>query len=303
MTPARLRALVAVAETGSVRAAAARLVVTESAVSSAISALSRDLGFALVDRDGRGVKLTPAGETYARYARRILGLIDEAQSAARGAEDPRRGRLRLAAVTSAGDQLLPALLAAFQQRCPDVEVTLDVGPSARVWSLLTEHEADVVLAGRPPRPVAVTVLATRSNDLVAVASPQRARGFSLEATPWLLREAGSGIRATVEAYLLAQQVDPPRLILGSNGAVMTGAAAGLGVALVSREAVRFDIDAGRLAIVPIPGTPMHRPWHAVCGLDPVPVVGLFVKSLLAAPEKPRWRSATKLGAGGGSSRT
>jgi DNA-binding transcriptional LysR family regulator len=66
------------------------------------------------------------------------------------------------------------------------------------------------------------------------------------------------------------------------------------VALVSREAVRFDIDAGRLAIVPIPGTPMRRPWHAVCGLDPTPVVRLFVKSLLAAPDKPRWRSVTKL---------
>jgi LysR family transcriptional regulator, low CO2-responsive transcriptional regulator len=294
--------LVAVAETGSVRSAAARLVVTESAVSSAISALSRDLGFALIDRDGRGVKLTPAGQTYARYARRILGLIDEAQSAARGADDPRRGRLRLAAVTSAGDQLLPALLASFQQRWPDVEVTLDVGPSVRVWSLLTEHEADVVLAGRPPRPAAVTVLATRANDLVAVASPERAAGFSLQMTPWLLREAGSGIRATVEAYLLAQQVDPPRLILGSNGAVMTGAAAGLGVALVSREAVRFDIDAGRLTVVPIPGTPMHRPWHAVCGLDPTPVVGLFVKCVLAAPDKPRWRSAAKPAGVGGSSR-
>jgi DNA-binding transcriptional LysR family regulator len=292
VTPARLRALVAVAETGSVRAAAARLVVTESAVSSAITALSHDLGFALVDRDGRGVKLTPAGRTYAQYARRILGLIDEAAAAARGADDPRHGRLRLAAVTSAGDQLLPALLAAFQQRCPDVEVTLDVGPSARVWSLLTEHEADLVLAGRPPRPTAVTVLATRSNDLVLVASSERAREFSLEATPWLLRETGSGTRATVEAYLLAQQVDPPRLILGSNGAVMTGAAAGLGVALVSREAVRFDVDAGRLAVVPIPGTPMHRPWHAVAGLAPTPVARLFVKSLLAAPDTPRWRSVS-----------
>jgi LysR family transcriptional regulator, low CO2-responsive transcriptional regulator len=293
MTPARLRALVAVAETGSVRAAAARLVITESAVSSAVSALSRDLGFALVDRDGRGVKLTPAGQIYARYARSILGLIDEAQSAARGAHDPRRGRLRLAAVTTAGDQVLPALLAHFQQSWPSIEVTLDVGPSARVWSLLAEHQTDVVLAGRPPRSAAVTVLATRANDLVAVASPERAASFSMETTPWLLREAGSGIRATVEAYLLAQQVDPPRLILGSNGAVMTGAAAGLGVALVSLEAVRFDIDAARLVVVAIPGTPMHRPWHAVSGLAPTSVTRLFVEALLTSPGKPRWRSAAK----------
>jgi LysR family transcriptional regulator, low CO2-responsive transcriptional regulator len=291
VTPARLRALLAVAETGSVRSAAARLVVTESAVSSAVTALSRDLGFALIERDGRGVKLTAAGQTYARYARSILGLLDEAKSAAQGAEDPSRGRLRLAAVTSAGDQLLPPLLATFQQRWPEVEVTLDVGPSARVWALLTNHEADIVLAGRPPRSATVEVLATRPNDLVAVAAPEHAKAFALETTPWLLREAGSGIRATVEAYLRDQQVDPPRLILGSNGAVMTGAAAGLGVALVSRDAVRFEVDAGRLAIVAIPGTPMSRPWHAVSRPAPTAVTQLFVKALLASPDKPRWRKA------------
>lgn len=291
MTPARLRALVAVAETGSVRSAAARLVVTESAVSSAVTALGRELGFTLVERDGRGVKLTAAGATYAHYARSILGLLDEARSAAQGAEEPSRGRLRLAAVTSAGDQLLPPLLATFQRRWPAVEVTLDVGPSARVWSQLAHHEADLVIAGRPPPSATVAVLATRPNNLVAVATPARAKSFVLETTPWLLREAGSGIRATVEAYLRDQQVDPPRLILGSNGAVMTGAAAGLGVALVSRDAVRFDIDAGRLAIVTIPGAPMSRPWHAVSAPVPTPVAQLFVNTMLASPDKPRWRRA------------
>jgi DNA-binding transcriptional LysR family regulator len=265
--------------------------VTESAVSAAITALSRDLGFALVEKDGRGVKLTAAGETYARYARSILGLLDEAQSTARAAQDPSRGRLRLAAVTSAGDQLLPPLLASFQQRWPKVDVSLDVGPSAKVWSLLAHHEADLVLAGRPQQSTVATVLATRANELVAVVAPERVKAFSLESTPWLLREAGSGIRATVEAYLRERQVDPPRLILGSNGAVLTGAAAGLGVALVSREAVHFELDAGRLAVVPIPGTPMSRPWHAVSGPVPSPVSQLFVKTLLAAPDEPRWRKA------------
>ena len=73
-TNARLRTLVELADTGSVRAAAARLVVTESSVSSALSALSAEVGVPLVRRHGRGVALTPAGERYAEYARRILGL-------------------------------------------------------------------------------------------------------------------------------------------------------------------------------------------------------------------------------------
>jgi DNA-binding transcriptional LysR family regulator len=104
-TNARLRALVELANTGSVRGAAERLVVTESAISSAVRALSVETGIALVDRNGRGVQLTPAGQRYVDYARRILGLHDEAILAARGEADPEHGSVRLAAVTTAGELL------------------------------------------------------------------------------------------------------------------------------------------------------------------------------------------------------
>ncbi|AVH54881.1 MULTISPECIES: LysR family transcriptional regulator [Streptomyces] len=83
-TTARLRAFVALAETGSVKAAAQLLVVTESAVSAAVAALTREIGVPLVERVGRGVCLTPSGQTYAGYARTILGLHEEALTAARG---------------------------------------------------------------------------------------------------------------------------------------------------------------------------------------------------------------------------
>src|SRR5262245_50865725 len=121
-TETRLRTFVAVATTGSIRAAAAQLVVTESAVSAAVGALSRDLGVALVEREGRGLRLTPAGETYAGYARRVLGLLDEGSAAVFGEQTPEHGRLRLAAVTTAGEHLLPELLASFRLRWPGVDL-------------------------------------------------------------------------------------------------------------------------------------------------------------------------------------
>jgi DNA-binding transcriptional LysR family regulator len=83
-------------------------------------------------------------------------------------------------------------------------------------------------------------------------------------------------------------VAPPRLVLGSNGAVIAGAAAGLGVALVSRDAVGAELDAGRLAVVGAPGMPLDRPWHAVAGAAPTPTTMLFVRHLLDAPG---WRPA------------
>ncbi|TDC55530.1 LysR family transcriptional regulator [Actinomadura sp. KC345] len=288
MTEARLRTFVALADTGSVRAAARRLYVTESAVSAAVAALARELGVPLVRKEGRGLRLTAAGAVYAGYARQVLGLLEEGRAAARGAADPGRGPLRLAAVTTAADQLLPQLLASFRARRPGVELALEVGPRRQVWSSLAAHEADLVLAGRPPGDVAATVLARRPNELVVVGAPDLAEGFALAATPWVMREPGSGTRASADAYLAERDVSPPRLVLGSNGAVIAGAAAGLGVALVSRDAVGAELDAGRLVLVDAPGMPLDRPWHAVAGAAPTATTLLFVRHLLDAPG---WRPA------------
>src|SRR5256885_563804 len=113
LTLGQLRTFLAVASTGSVRAAADQLVVTQPAVSSALAAVRKQVGVALVMRDGRGLRLTPAGEALAERARAALALLDEAVAAARGEADPDRGRLRLASVATGGEPPPPPLLASF----------------------------------------------------------------------------------------------------------------------------------------------------------------------------------------------
>src|SRR2546423_13813584 len=104
MTFGQLNTFLALARAGSVRGAAASLVVTEPAVSAAVGALQRDLGVELVTRQGRGVVLTPAGETLARYAAELLALRDQALR-----EIPEGRALRLAAgATAGGKGLAPA---------------------------------------------------------------------------------------------------------------------------------------------------------------------------------------------------
>lgn len=288
MTETRWRALVALADTGSVRAAATRLMVTESAVSAAVSALAREIGVALVEPEGRGLRLTPAGAVFTGYCRTVLGLLDEGAAAAAGQHAPERGRLRLAAVTTAADHVLPGLLAGFRRAYPQVDLALQVGPSNQVWDRLANHEADLVIAGRPPDETGRAVVATRANELVATAAPELADGFDLASAPWLLREPGSGTRTTLEAYLVGQQVEPPQLVLGSNGAVIAGAAAGLGAALVHHEAITEYLAAGSLALLGLPDMPLQRPWHAVTGPHPPPTARLFAEHLRAAG----WRVPT-----------
>ncbi len=286
-TTSRMRAFVALADDGSVRGAAARLVVTESTVSAAVRALSEEIGVALLERDGRGVRLTPAGRRYADYARRVLGLLDEATAAARGEADPERGHVRLGAVTTAGEHLLPGLLAAFRDRHPAVELGVDVAPSARVWAMLHHHELDVVVAGRPPAGSPARVRATRENTLAVVGAPDLADGFDPATTTWLLREPGSGVRATLAGLLDDLGVAPRSLTMGSHGATIAAARTGLGATLVSREAVRDLLAEGTLVELGLPGTPLARPWHLVTHPDATASTELLVGDVLAG-HVPGW---------------
>lgn len=305
MTFNQLRAFTTLADIGSVGSAAQRLHVTQPAVSASVRGLEAALGAKLIEPDGRGVRLTADGAAFATYARRMLGLAEEATLTVRGGDDPGRGTLRIAAVTTASEQVLPGHLAAFLHAFPATQVVLEVGSKEQVWTWIADHVVDVVLAGRPPTSQAqLTVRARRDNEQVIVAAPDLAASVpapipgaptthprsgdavaglpltALEGHTWLLREAGSGTRETLEALLTAAEMTPPMFTLGSNGAVVAGAVAGLGVTLVSRDAVGRELASGELVIVETAATPLARPWHLVTRMPAPPTTELFVRHLL-----------------------
>lgn len=294
MTLGQLRTFLAVVGTGSVRAAAERLVVTQPAVSAALASLQQEVGVALVTREGRGLRVTPAGEAFADYARRALGLLDEGLAAAGGAAEPERGRLRLAAVTSVGEHLAPSLLATFLARYPAVEVSLEVGNRRSVWDLLAHHEADLAIGGRPP--ASATTQATRPHQLVVVAprhpGARQVRGRAVRSVPladlgratWLLREPGSGTRAASEELLGQLDLGPRVLTLGTNGAIVESVRIGLGITLISRDAVDEHLSGGALEEWRHGPLPLERDWHLVSSADePIPATPqLFLDHVLAA---------------------
>lgn len=290
VTLGQLRSFLAVASTGSVRRAAERLVVTQPAVSSAVASLQREVGIALVARDGRGLRLTPAGVVFAHYARRALGLLDEGLAAAEGTASPERGRVRLAAVTTAGERIVPRLLASFRHSYPDAEVVLEVGNRVHVWDLLTHHEVDLAIGGRPPGAQPFVSLATRPNTLIVVGpagGPSRmASQEELAGATWLLREPGSGTRETAEELLRDLDVVPPVLSIGSNGAILESVRIGLGITLISRDAVGPELETGRLVEWHHPGLPLRREWHLVGRADEdlTPTARLMLDHLVGADD-------------------
>jgi DNA-binding transcriptional LysR family regulator len=267
ITLTQLRSFLAVVRAGSVGGAADALVVTQPSVSAAVAALAREVGTDLLERDGRGVRPTAAGAAFASFAADVVGLLDQGVRAARE-EGAAAGReLRVAAVTTAAESFVPGLLQAFGQAHPDVRVTLAVGNRSHVFQLLADHAADVAFGGRPPRDAGLEALPILPNELALITRPGDELAARSAVAPreltgrtWLMREPGSGTRAVNDAFLAEHDLAPAQLTVGSNGAIKQAARAGLGIALLSRDAVADELEAGLLGRIPITG-PRTRMWH------------------------------------------
>ncbi len=278
-TWARLQTFLSVYETGSVRAAAQALQVTPPAVSASLSALESAFETTLFVKDGRGIVPSESADILAGYVRRLLGLLAEASGAVHDAE---RGCVRIGAVATASEYVLPPLIASFAEGHPRVEFSLTVLPRDELFALAADHAVDVVLAGRPPRGSGLVTRATRANRLVVVGRPG-GRTDPLTAR-WLLTGLGSGTRGTALSLLTRLQASPPLLTLGTVGAVVAAARHGLGVTLVHEAAVREQLETGDLTILGVPGTPLSRPWHLCTTTEPAAATRLFLDHL-CDPEK------------------
>jgi DNA-binding transcriptional LysR family regulator len=269
VTVTQLRSFLAVVRTGSVTAAAEELVVSQPSVSAAVSALTRELGVELTERVGRNVRPSPAGKVFASYAADIVGLLDQGARAARETADTAATELRIGAVTTAGEYIVPQLMQAFAAHHPEVTLSVDVGNRERVFERLRTHRSDIAIGGRPPDD-GIVGQRFLDNPIVVVTAPddplaksRRVRVEELGARPWLLREEGSGTRSMTEEFLAGHDLHPPIRTLGSNGAIKQAARAGLGVSLQSRLATHLELELGLLATIHLDVALPRRHWYVI----------------------------------------
>jgi len=282
----QLSSFLAVAREGSVSAAAEKLHVTQPSISAAVSALSRELGVELTERVGRGVGLTAAGNAFRPYAADVLGLVEQGRHAAREAADLSTRSLRLVAVATAAEYVVPALLRSFAQMHPEIHLSLEVANRATVFERVLEHEVDVAIAGRPPDDARIAGFAFLRNEIALIAAPDDellrnapVHPRELGARVWLQRESGSGTRQLLAEFFAEHDLRPQTLTLGSNGAIKEAVRLGLGVSLQSRVAVEQELAAGTLAELKVRGGLPEREWYSLhsATVPPRPAVQLFLE--------------------------
>lgn len=258
LDPRLLQTFLTVFEAGRVSAAAKELHLSQPAVTAQLRKLEETLETPLFLRSVRGVTPTEAGLRLADRARAIQTMIDETVRAVKGNEE-KTSTLVLGASTTIAAHVLPPLLAKFRASNRGVAFRVIVGN--------TEEVVEHVRAGRVPlglveghaRASAIRLEPCLDDEIVPVVgehAPFRVKSVAdLETTPLLWRESGSGTRAVVERALRTAGVNRRAIRamdveLRSTEAILGGAAAGLGVAFVSRISARPHTAAGLVRVVP-----------------------------------------------------
>lgn len=257
MTLEQLRIFVAVAQMEHFTRAADRLKLSQSAVSSAISALEVEHHLQLFDRTRRHVELTAAGNVLLAEAEAIISRVSLALRRIEDLSELRRGHLSVAASQTVANYWLPPFLQQFHQQYPGVTIDLWHGNSTRVEKRIVQGEVDIGFIEQEPRDRSLEVEQVAFDELITVVGPLHS-WFGIEhvalsrlpETTWIMREPGSGTRALFEDALKQNGFDPESLeaslTLRTGEAVLGAVRASNSAAVVSSLVAKAALKAGEL---------------------------------------------------------
>ena len=291
MNATQLAAFVAVAEAGGFTRGAERLMVSQPAVSLQVADLEKSLGAKLFDRLPRGVRMTAAGEVLLNHARRMASMQHDAQNAIAHLLGLTRGRLTIGASLTIGSYLLPAILAQFRRKYPQVELVLEIANTQHIEQMLLENRLDLAFTeGLVPGGV-MSGQVIQEDRLVPIAPPKhpilkqkRITAAMLCREDLILREPGSGTREVVEDALARRKLKiKPVMSLGSSEAIKRAVQAGIGLAIVSELTIENELRARALVVVPVVDLSIKRPLVLLRlpGKSDSPAAAAFVEMIPA----------------------
>jgi DNA-binding transcriptional LysR family regulator len=262
----QLEILRAVAATGSFTSAGHQLHLSQSAVSRQILLLEEELREQLFLRVGRTIRITPAGSTLLGLSQRLFEDIEQTRASILDSQQKVSGTLRLVGGMTVCLYVFPPLLKVFRRDHPAVEVKLTPGPATRLVRQLRAGTADLGLLTLPVVDPALESHAVMREELLLVTAPQhplarkkRIEPRDLIGQPFVLFEAGSGSRKTIEEFFVKEQIAPTVVTETENVEIMKALVRiNMGITIIPYQAVAREVRSGHLFCARIAGQELVR---------------------------------------------
>jgi len=270
----KLKVFCTVAETRSFSKTSEIIHLTQPAVSLQIQALEEMYETKLFDRSSSKVTLTPAGEVLYKYAKEILALYASAEKVIGEMTGLVKGSITIGAGSTIGNYLLPSVISDFRKTHPKIKVHLFVANMQRVIELLNAGNINLGLIEGDVKRQKIVVEKLLSDELLLIvpshhpwAKRKEVSIAELIEEPFILREAGSGTRQTIEKFLtrhgITLQNMKVSMVLGSTQAIKEAVENGLGVSIISRWAARKESKYGTLNMLSFKEEKMVRDFSLI----------------------------------------
>ncbi|MFN7166645.1 MAG: LysR family transcriptional regulator [Pannonibacter sp.] len=266
-----MRYFAAVAELGSIRAAARELNVASSAVNRQILWLEEALDLALFERVGRGLRLAPAGEVLLAHVRRTYSDFEGTVAELDALKGLRRGTVSVATVESLAETILPDIIGSFRKTYPGIHVAVTVTSAQQAAHLVETAEADVGFTFDPPRNAALSIAFAHELPIGAVMAPDHEASTSDPLTladclryPIALPARGLSLRTRLDAAL-ARIPGTLRTYVEANSLSFMRALArrGMVISFQTRIGLEKDLAAGTLVFRPLTDAPLQQDRFAI----------------------------------------
>jgi DNA-binding transcriptional LysR family regulator len=247
---------------------------SQPAVTKQIQALEDIYGVLLLERSGRRLKTTEAGETLYHWGREIIRTLEKTEKAMEEVSESRRGSLYIGASTIPGQYILPLALKKFKDRNPNIRLSMDIADTEIIFSRVAERELDLGIVGAWINNRKVEGFQWLEDELL-LALPENHRLARMNELKieellherWIFREKGSGTRKAAEEILALSGIKKEELNIymeaGSTEAVLASVESGMGISIVSLWAAKKIEPARRIKTVKISGVEAKRFFYII----------------------------------------
>jgi DNA-binding transcriptional LysR family regulator len=284
----RLKVFQSVAQNLSFTKASNELFVTQPAITKHIKELESEFEVKLFDRIGNKIFLTEAGSILLSYADHIVSLHNEAKFEISQLKGNLEGNIRLGASTTIAQYVIPSALAKFNERFPEIKLSLINGNTERIEQRLLKNEIDIGIVEGKPTNSDIRYSTFLNDELLVFAAaqniiiPKTVSNEEFIKLPLVLRERGSGTLEIIEKGLQQYKISPKHLnvlmFLGSTEAIKSFVKTGNGVGIVSRFALEQELSNNIFRLINTPSIKFHRQFYFISpkGPEPVGLAKLFL---------------------------